>query len=63
MEASARVDSKGRLTIPRSIRDALRIKHGDQRVQPMRSDPGMTEEGFQRMVLGDKFYETGVDDD
>ena len=27
------------------------------------SDPGMTEEGFQRMVLGDKFYETGVDDD
>lgn len=28
-----------------------------------RSDPGMTEEGFQRMVLGDEFFETGVDDD
>ena len=30
MEASARVDSQGRLTIPRSIRDALGIEHGDQ---------------------------------
>ncbi|MDE2670096.1 MAG: AbrB/MazE/SpoVT family DNA-binding domain-containing protein [Chloroflexota bacterium] len=30
MEASARVDSQGRLTIPRNIRDALGIKHGDQ---------------------------------
>ena len=30
MEASARVDSQGRLTIPRDVRGALSIKPGDQ---------------------------------
>ncbi len=30
MDASARVDSQGRLTVPRNIRDALGVKSGDQ---------------------------------
>ena len=43
MEVSARLSSKGQVTVPRTVREALSLAEGDRivfRVQPSRADPG-----------------------
>ena len=51
-------------SVRRGVDDIAALERiGERRGFSGRSDPGMTEEGFQRMVLGDEFYETGADDD
>lgn len=38
MEVSARLSSKGQLTVPRSVRDALRLQEGDRVVFQVQGD-------------------------